>query len=294
MYAITYGFFYLLSLLPWRVLYFISDGFYGLVYYVIGYRKEVVMKNLAIAFPEKTETERIRIARDFYHNLIDNFIETLKLLSISEKEIKKRFACNDWNILNDLYPTGQKVQFYTAHYFNWEFANMGASLASKYPFVVVYMPISNKVIDRLLIKLRSRFGTVLIPATDFRSNFQKYVNDTYAMALVADQSAGNPSNAYWAAFFGRKAPFVKGPEKGARLNNTAVIYGNFYKVKRGYYRVDLKLITTEPRTYPEGALTRIMITEVEASVRKNPANYLWSHRRWKHEFNEEQYGDLVI
>ena len=275
-------------------MYIISDCIYALGYYIIGYRKDVVMKNLSLAFPEKTEAERIRIAKDFYHNLIDNFIETLKLVSVNKKQFQKRFICNDWHVLNDLYPTGQKVQFCTAHFFNWEFANLGASLSSKYPFVVVYMPVANKIIDKIIYNMRSKFGTILIPATEFRTKFHQYASNIYALVLVADQSAGNPSKAYWADFFGRKAPFVKGLEKGARLNNTAIIYGNFFKIKRGYYKLDLKLMTTEPNQYPEGAITKMMIKEVEASVKKNPANYLWSHRRWKHEFDEEKYGKLVV
>lgn len=294
MYYFTYGFLYLISLLPWRILYFISDGFYALTYYIIGYRKEVVMKNLSIAFPEKSNEERIRIAKDFYHNLIDTFIETVKLLSVSKKQFEKRFTCNDFHVLNDLYPTGQNVQIHGGHFFNWEFANNGIALSSAYPFVGVYMPIANKVIDRIIYQLRSRYGTILIPATDFKTKFHQYAGDRYVLGLAADQSAGNTLNAYWTEFFGRKAPFVKGPEKGARLNNTAIIYGNYYRIKRGYHKLDLKLLTTRPNSFPEGDLTKMMIREIEDSIRKNPANYLWSHRRWKHEFDEEKYGHLVV
>ncbi len=293
MYAIVYSIFYLLSLLPWRVLYILSDGIYLLVYYFIGYRKEVVVNNLRIAFPEKSEAERIIIAKKFYHNFVDSFIETIKLISISEKEMRKRFSSNI-EVMNQLYDSGQNVQVITGHHFSWEFANLGVAMDSKYPFVVVYMPLSNKVFDRLIYKLRTRFGTLLIPATEFRTNFHKYVHSQYALILVADQNPGGPERAYWTPFFGKPAPFVKGPEKGAKVNNAAIVYANFYKVKRGYYRVDFELVTTDPKSYPNGALTKLLVNKIEASVKKIPDNYLWSHRRWKFEYDEERFGKLMI
>ena len=293
MYYIVYGIFYLLSLLPWRVLYYLSDGIYVLVYYVFGYRKEVVMGNLAIAFPEKSEEERKRIAKKFYHNFIDFFIETIKLLSVSERAFRKRFSSNI-EVMNQLYATGQNVQVITGHYFSWEFANLGVALDSQYPFVVVYMPLSNKIFDRLMRKLRTKFGTLLVPATEFRRDFHKYVHDKYALILVADQNPGGPDKAYWTPFFGKPTPFVRGPEKGAKVNNTAIVYAHFYKVKRGYYRVDFELVTTEPKSYTNGALTKLLVNKIEASVKQIPDNYLWSHRRWKFQYDEEKFGHLMI
>lgn len=293
MYAIVYGIFYLLSLLPWRLLYLLSDGIYLLVYHVFGYRKQVVMNNLKIAFPEKTEAERLIIAKKFYHNFVDSFVETIKLLSISEKEMRRRFSSNI-EVMNQLYESGQSVQVITGHYFSWEYANLGVALDSRYPFVVVYMPLSNKVFDRLIYQLRSRFGTLLIPATEFRRNFHQYVHSQYSLILVADQNPGGPDQAYWTPFFGKPAPFVRGPEKGAKVNNTAVVYAHFYKVKRGYYRVDFELVTTNPKSFSNGALTQLLVRKIEASVRKIPDNYLWSHRRWKFEYDEAKHGHLRI
>jgi KDO2-lipid IV(A) lauroyltransferase len=293
MYHIVYGIFYLLSLLPWRVMYFIGDGIYALVFYVFGYRKEVVMKNLLIAFPEKTEKERLRIAKDFYHNFIDTFIETIKLLSISSKEFDKRCTANA-EVVNDLYATGQSVQLHTGHFFNWEFGNLSMGKTYLYPFLGVYQPLSNKIFNRLIIKLRSKFGTILIPVPEFKTSFHQYTKEPYALGLVADQNPSNPNNAYWVPFFGKMAPFVKGPEKGAVRMNTAVVMVDYYKVKRGYYRMEYTLLTTTPKEFKEGEITKKLIEFIEACVRKRPSNYLWSHRRWKYEFDEEKYGKLVI
>ena len=294
MYYLIYGFLYVLSLIPWPIMYGISDLVYGLIYYIIRYRKEVVFRNLSIAFPEKTEQERIQIAKEFYHNFTDTFIETIKLLSISTKNFEKRFTCSDIHVLNDLYATGQSVELVSGHYFNWEFGNLGLARLSKYPFLGVYMPLSNPAFNKIVYDLRSRYGTILLPATQFRAAFLKYSKETYMLGLVADQSPGGPDHVYWTEFFGKMTPFVKGPEKGAKVNNTAVIYAYYYKVKRGHYKVDLKLLTTDPSSFAEGQLTKTMIREIEASIRQNPANYLWSHRRWKFEFDPEKYQSSVV
>nr|WP_294993508.1 lipid A biosynthesis acyltransferase [uncultured Sediminibacterium sp.] len=293
MYPIVYGLFYLLSLLPWRILYLISDALYMLVYYVIGYRKKVVFDNLKIAFPEKTTAERERIAKDFYHNFIDSFIEIIKLLSVSEQRFRKRFTINI-DVLNDLYAGNQNVEIVSGHYFNWEYANLGVSLDSKFPFIGVYMPLSNKVFDKLIYRLRTKFGSLLVPASEFKSNFHQYAKNRYALGLVADQNPGNPGKAYWTNFFGKPAPFARGPEKGAKMNNTAIVYAHFYKIKRGHYRLDFELVTTTPNDYPDGALTKLLVKKVEESVRKIPANYLWSHRRWKWSHEAGKYGHLMV
>ena len=293
MYYIIYGLLYALSLLPWRVLYIFSDGIYLLMYYIIGYRKDVVIENLAIAFPEKTADERTTIMKGFYKNFIDNFIETLKLLSISGNELNKRFSGN-FDVMNDLHGKYQKVQLHSGHFFNWEFANVGYSHNFKFPMLTVYMPISNKALDKVFYKLRSRFGAELIAATEFSKKFAGYSKKEYCLALVGDQNPGSPENAYWTMFFGKMTPIVKGPERGAKVANAAIVMCNFYKIKRGYYGSEMVLLTTEARNLPHGEITKKMMQFVEDTIRKYPSNYLWSHRRWKWEFDAEKYKKLVI
>ncbi len=296
MYYIIYPPLYLLSLLPWRIVYLLSDLAYLILYYVSGYRKDVVMKNLSIAFPEKSEAERVAIAKEFYHNLTDTFIETIKLLSVSDKEFAKRYTTNV-DIINELYDSGINITLLAGHFFNWEYVNLGEARYGKYPLVGVYMPVSNKAFDKIMFNMRKRYGTILIPAVDFKTKFHHYLNQVkgrYAIALAADQNPGNPSKAHWIKFFGRLTPFVPGPEKGAKLDNTAVFFGHFYKVKRGYYHTQFELITTTPNQFENGKLTELYVACVEKAIRLKPANYLWSHRRWKWEFEEEKYGSLVI
>lgn len=292
MYYIIYGLLYAFSLLPFRVMYVISDFFYILVYYVIKYRRKVVDNNLAIAFPQKTAGERKKIARQFYKNFTDNFIESIKLLSISKKELNKRFAAN-YDVINNLHASGQSVQLHLGHQFNWEIAYSANATNLEYTLIGVYMPISNKHLDRLFKHLRTRFKTILIPATDFKVKFHPYLKTQYALGLVADQSPGGPEGAYWVNFFGRLTAFVKGPEKGALLNNTAIVFISFKKIKRGYYQGHNKLFTTEPRSLKQGEITSAMVKFIEESVREDPANYLWTHRRWKLSFDEKFRNNVV-
>jgi KDO2-lipid IV(A) lauroyltransferase len=294
MYQLVYGFFYILSLLPWRLVYIISDFIAFILEYVVKYRKVVIEKNLAIAFPEKSAQERKKIAHQFYSNFTDSFLETIKLISLSDAGFQKRFTSNV-EVLNELHATGQNVQIMAGHFFNWEFANWGASKYGKYPFIAVYMPLSNPYFNKLVLSTRQRYGSIMIPATNFRAYFQKYATDGhYAMALAADQNPGNPMSAYWLPFFGIMTPFVKGPEKGAKLNNTAQVFVHFYSTKRGYYHMQYEVMTTSPNYFKDGQLTALYVKTLEEKIKQNPANYLWSHKRWKYEFDAEKYGKLVV
>lgn len=292
MYYFVYGILYLLSLLPLRVLYILSDVLAFLLYYVFGYRKKVVMKNLEIAFPEKKEAERITIARKFYHNFVDNFIETLKLLSAGQKFIKKHFVL-DSDPLTQFYKEGRKCQLHLGHNFNWELANVSMPLYTDYPFLAVYMPIKSKVMDRLFLKLRSKTGCIMLPATDMRAAMVPWRNTQYALALVADQAPGDVSKAYWLNFFGAPTPFVRGPESGARMGHIPVIFAQLYKTKRGYYHAHFEVGADDPALLPEGELTRRYIRFLENAIRQHPDMWLWSHRRWKWEWKEE-YRELWV
>lgn len=254
----------------------------------------MVMSNLQIAFPEKSEQERKKIAKKFYHHFTDTFIETIKMISISEKQLRKRFTINIDEI-NSLYDSGQNLVIVSAHYFNWEIANAGTSLFIKYPLATAYIPVGNKAFNKLIYNLRTRFkNAFLIDATKFRNQFYPYLKKRFALGLVADQKPPLPKTAYWVPFFNILMPFVKGPEKTSKASNTAVAYLHYYPVKRGYYNLDYQLITTTPKDFTDGALTKKLAEITEACIRKQPSAYLWSHNRWKWKFNEEEYGELVV
>jgi KDO2-lipid IV(A) lauroyltransferase len=292
MYYLAYIPLYLLSLLPMPVLYLLSDALAAFTYHILGYRKKVVLDNLRIAFPEKSEAERKKIAKQFYHNFVDNFIETIKLLSAGQKYITKHLVL-DSDPFTQFYQQGRKCQLHLGHNFNWEMANAAMPLYTSYVFIVVYMPIKNKAMDRLFMHLRTRTGSTMLPATDMRNAIVPYRNTQYLLALVADQAPGDASKAYWLNFFGRPTAFVRGPESGARAGNIPVVFAQLYKVKRGYYRAYLEVGAENPRDLPDGELTRRYIIFLEKAIRKHPDMWLWSHRRWKHDWKEE-YGKLWI
>lgn len=294
MYFIFYALFYIVSLTPWWALYLLSDFAAFLLQHIIRYRVEVVKNNLLIAFPEKTDKERTKIANEFYQQFTDSFIETIKLISVSKKTFEKRFTSNI-EVLNELYSKGQNVQIMAGHFFNWEYANWGVAKYSHFPFIAVYMPLKNKYFNRLILDMRARYGSIMVPATSFRTQFHKYANlQPYAMALAADQNPGDPMQAYWVSFFGQIIPFVKGPEKGSKMNNTAQVFVHFYRVKRGYYHSEYEVMTTKPKEFKDGALTALYVKTLEEKIKAHPSNYLWSHRRFKYQFDAQKHQALLV
>lgn len=292
MYYIVYGLLYLVSLLPIQVLYILANGFYVLIYYILGYRKKVVFSNLQMAFPGLSEAQRKTIAKKFYRNFIDTFIETIKMISASDRYILKRVSGN-WEVVNDIYKTGRSVQIHLGHTFNWEWASLAGAKAMQYTFLGVYMPIRNKVFDRLFKKIRSKSGAILLPATDMRTAMLPWRHEQYALGLVADQAPANPEKAFWLNFFEKPTPFVPGPETGARAANIPVVFANIEKPRRGYYKVVFTIGDTEPAQLTKGELTRRYVRYLEQVIRQHPDMWLWSHRRWKKEWKEE-YRKLWI
>ncbi len=286
MYYLVYGWIYLISLLPMWILYGISDGVALLLYAVIRYRRPVVLSNLAIAFPEKTEAERIKIARQFYRNFTDNFIETIKLLSASPAFLQRRLVIDNPGLLDHFFDQGRKLQLHLGHLFNWEMANVAMPGRTRYKFLVAYMPVENKIFERLFFHLRSHTGTILLPATKMQRAILPYRNSQYMLTLVADQAPGGPENSYWMNLFGKPTPFVKGPERGARIADIPAVFVRMYKVRRGHYRAELITIADHPASLPEGELTRRFRSLLESAIRQYPAGWLWSHKRFKYTWKE--------
>lgn len=286
MYYIVYGFLYAFSLLPFFVLYGISDFVAFMMYYVAGYRKEVVMKNLQIAFPEKTGKERIAIAKRFYRNLVDTFIETIKLLSLSDRQIAKH-ALLDVTVINELAAKGKILQLMAGHQFNWEFVNLAIAEKISIPWIGIYMRIKNEAVNRIIYKMRSRRGTILVAAHEYISKRHSVFSGQYAIGLAADQNPGKVGEAYWINFFNRPTPFITGPDKGARKSGVAVVFVKFIKVKRGYYRFEPTVITEEGANLKEYELLLKYRDFLEQTIRENPDNYLWSHNRFRWTYHEK-------
>lgn len=292
MYYLVYPFMYLISLLPFPILYGISDFFAYLLNHVIKYRKDIVLNNLKIAFPEKTEAERILIAAQFYQYFADSFIETIKFLSISKKQMLKRTS-GTYDVINTLLSEGKNINLLCGHQFNWEYANLLYSSELKVPFVTVYLPVKNKVFNKIMFKIRTRFNAILVSPAQFGSRMHHVFNSQHALVLAADQSPATPKSGYWINFFNRPTSFLIGPEKSAIRKKAAVVFVGFKRVKRGYYHFESVLLTADAsQTDKRGQLTCLYRDALQKAITDDPANYLWSHRRFKFEWQQE-YGNVL-
>ncbi|UYQ93025.1 lysophospholipid acyltransferase family protein [Chitinophaga horti] len=274
---------YGVSLLPFPVLYLLSDFLYILMYYVVGYRKKTVFENLRKAFPNKTEKEITLLARTYFRNLTDMMVETIKLLTMSKKSLQKRFKC-DLTVLQQLYEQGKSCQLHLGHNFNWEWANLFCMQGVKYPFLVVYMPLANKSADRMFRHFREKFGTVLISAKDMRNSMAPWMDKQYLIALVADQNPGKRRRAFWFPFLNQMTLFYKGPEMSARRHDIPVVFADIRKKKRGYYEAVLKLAYEHPAQTEEREITGSFVSYLEKNILEQPEVWVWSHRRWKHKY----------
>lgn len=252
------------------------------------------MKNLNIAFPEKTQKEKVRICKDFFHLFIDTFIETIRLISISEKQFKKRLTFNPEELQKAI-ATGKSIQLHSGHFFNYEFMNLGLALhKQECKWLGIYHQLSNPAFNKIIVDMRSKFGTTLISTQEFKNRFHVYSGQQYLIGLAADQNPSNPFNAYWTTFFNQKTAFVKGPEKGAKLKDTAILMVYIHPIKRGYYNMEVTPLTFTPKETNEGFITNSLANFIENKVKQYPANYLWSHKRWKHPYDEGKYKDITV
>lgn len=284
MYYLIFGILYLFSLLPMAVLYLLSDFAYFLIYRVFRYRKDVVMNNLENALPGKTPEERKRIAAKFYRNFCDNWIETIKLLSISKEAMNKRTTGN-FEVFNKLHGMGKAVQLNLGHFFNWEIMTLHAGINQPFTFLTVYLPQSNKIMNRLIIYIRGRWGNPLIPSTDMARAIIPWRKKQYLIALGADQSPLDSENAYWLYFLNRPTGFAKGSEKYARGQNIPVVMMTTTRPRRGRYHFEYFLLCEDIKLLPEGELIRRYVHHLEKNIHLQPDLYLWSHKRWKRKWD---------
>lgn len=281
MYYLVFIILYAVSLLPLSVLYLIADFFYFLIYYVTGYRKAIVFDNLKHAFPQKTDAELIAIRKQFYKSFCDQWIETLKLLSMSERQLKKRFTGN-WEVFQQLGKEGKNTYVILGHTFNWEWGNVVCQYHTAQQYAGVYLPLTNTIFDRLMLHIRTRSGAWLISMKALKTGLSKLKSTQYILALAADQNPSVVEVAEWLPFMNREAPFFRGPEQMARRAKAAVVFGGIQKVKRGYYHIHLERFCDDASTTNSGDILKAYVHFLENQLNEHPENWLWTHRRWKH------------
>jgi KDO2-lipid IV(A) lauroyltransferase len=281
MYYLLLAVLYPLSLLPLRILYLLSDVFYVIVYHITSYRRVLVMDNLRHAFPLKTEQELKIICKKFYSNFCDQWIETLKLVSMSKEQLNGRISAN-WEVFEQFYTEEQNVYGLLGHTFNWEWVNVACQHNAPQQFSGVYMPLTSQPLDRLMKYIRSRGGGWLISMTGKKSGFQRLNGVRYIVGLIADQNPSNLKSAVWLPFLNREAPFFKGPEQLATRAKAAVVFISIRKVKRGYYNAVIERVTDDASEMQSGELMKQYVLFMEKQIHEQPENWLWTHRRWKY------------
>lgn len=276
---LIYPFLICISLLPFPLLYLLADFLYFLMYYVVGYRKKVVYYNLKLSFPRQEEREIHQISTKYYKHLADLMVESVKGFTISEKQLTNRVTILD-DVLKTEFDKGKSIILLLGHYGNWEWAGTSASIQTYHKMHIVYHELSNAHFDQLYKKTRSKFGAHLSEMKQVARNLIKLRNEKIATALVADQNP-HPDSAVWVDFLHRKTAFFPGPEKIAQKFNQPVYYVHVTKIKRGYYQLLPVLI-------PDGEKNLIQeyASRLEKDILKKPEYWLWSHRRWKHKFED--------
>lgn len=268
--------------LPYHIQYLFSDILYLLLYCVVGYRKKVVRGNLSRSFPEKNTSELRKIERRFYAHLCDIFIETIAAASLSEKELAKRIVFDNPEVV--LNANGDRAMIAAmSHYGQWEFASR-FSIITNNEILAVYHPLSGKLADMFYKKMRTRIGATPIPMHSSSRELMRSLarNENCILALIADQTPPGPISKEWIMFLNQPTAFFTGIDRLATQFKMSVVYLELNKPKRGYYRVHCTQIYDGTEEISVGDITKRYASMLENSIKKDPAYWLWSHKRWKH------------
>lgn len=276
-----YGVLIPISRLPYRVLYLVSDGLYFLIFKVVGYRKKVVIQNIANSFPEKTSEEQHQIVKAFYHHFSDLIVESIKVFTISEAEVKQRMKLLNPEFSNRFFDKGQSVIIAGGHYNNWELFAVAIDSEIKHQTVALYKELKNKFFDEKMRTSRSKYGLKMISTSLAKQEFEKE-DGLKAVIFGFDQSPGNPSNCYWGTFLNQDTPMIFGVEKYAKEYNIPVLFLRINKVKRGHYTYEYIDAIEKPQDMAFSEITKRINCLLEQDIISQPEYYLWSHKRWKH------------
>ena len=263
------------------VLYLISDLLYVLLYRVVGYRKAVVRENLANAFPEKSISERQEIERKFYRHLPDLIVETIKMRSISKKEVIKRYAVRNPEVMQGFMQKGKPVVVVTAHYANWEMGIFAISTVVNDPVLIVYKPLSNKRFDDIFNRIRSRFGAIMVPMKQTLRFVVKYKDQPHVSVYASDQTPTYEESDYFIPFLNQPTLVYTGAARIAIRMDSPLVFCHLNRIRRGYYECLFATLTERPRDYTVHELTDLYNRYTEEIIKTKPELWLWSHRRWK-------------
>lgn len=289
-FTLVYPFIWLLSKFPMKVLYWISNVLFIFIFYIFKYRKEVVLTNLNLAFPKKKMAENKAIRKQFYKHFADLFVETIKAISISEKEILKRYTYTNPELVKKYLQQGRNIAFVSAHQANWEWS-VNSPLILNCNVNGAYTSLGNVYFDKTIKESRQRFGFNCYKSSKavnvIFKDFKKQIQGIYL--LISDQSPQLEHTIYWQNFMGVKVPFHVGAESLAKKFNLVVINCATKKIKRGYYSTQFELIAEHPKEFKDFEITDKYIALTEQIINEQPEYYLWSHNRFKHKNKYEKW-----
>lgn len=272
----------LLARLPFPLLYGLSNVLASFTFHIVRYRREVVLNNLTLAFPEWTPAQRKKVARDFYFHFTDLILESVKSLHLSEKEIRQRLVLKNPEVFERLQAQQRGVMVVWGHYTNFEWMAMGLPLLIPQSTFAVYHPLSNACFGQTVVRIREQFGLQLFPmAETYPFMLNNPVKDA-AYIFMADQSPSADRLKYFTNFFGQQTPVHLGVENLARKMDLAVVFLYAERKSRGFYHLRARLLTDHPQSMPMHAITDTHVQWLEEEIRQKPADWLWSHKRWKH------------
>ncbi len=282
---IIYWFFLLnirfFQILPFKLLYIVSDMFYLLVYYIIRYRKKVVFKNLTNSFPDYTPKQIEQIAKGFYQHFCDITAESIKGFTMSRKQLLERYKVLNPEVSDMYFSQRKSIIQLASHYCNWEWGILSVGMQFQHETISLYKKLKNQYVEKYAKKQRERFGMKMLSIYDTRASFEEKKETPIAYIMAADQSPSNTKKAYWLDFLNQDTACLHGPENYSRMLNMPVVYFNVKKVKRGYYTLEVINIESEPATTAESEITQRYMQTLEKSIKQQPQYWLWSHKRWK-------------
>ncbi|MFC2086635.1 lysophospholipid acyltransferase family protein [Bacteroidota bacterium] len=292
-YGIIYPLILFAALFPMWLNYRISDALFLLAYYIVGYRKKVVYKNLYNAFPEKSEYERKIIAKKFYRHFCDFIVESVALFHISKKTINRMYVYKNLHIIHDLYKKEKSFIIVCGHYGNWEYmANL--ALFCNYKLYALYKKLHNKYLDNYIKKSREKFGLTLVDKNQVLKLYihLKEKNEISGTLFLGDQTPANYKRNHWMTFLNQPTLVYTGTEKLAKKYDLAIVFFDIQKMKRGLYHIFIYLLYENPGETGENEITEGHTRFLEGIIKKRPEFWLWSHRRWKHTVHAGKYMDI--
>ena len=276
-----YGVLVPISLLPYRILYFLSDITFVLVFYVVRYRQKLVLRNIQRSFPEKSAKEHYQISRAFYRHFCDIVVESFKNFTVSKEEVLKRMVLKNPEVLTPYVQRNQSIIIAGGHYNNWELFAVAIGPQLKHQPIAIYRKLKNAYMDRKMRESRSKYGLKMISTKVVKEEFAAEKNNLTATIFGFDQTPRRLSS-FWMMFLNQETPVFMGTERYAKEYNYPIVFGRITKVKRGYYEFTFHPVNDEPRKAGEGEIMATLMRRLERDIQEAPPYWLWTHKRWKH------------